>query len=254
MPSLLKLSAEERQPLSITVARRLRDAIVRGEIGIGEELPSEKDLGQRLQVGRSTIREALRILQAQGLVSGGDTVSTAKPRVSVEHTLSSAAHTMANALHLGRIPIHDLVELRVLIEGAVVEAATLAKPTALADARAAVAEMEAHAAPRKRASRATRVALEAEIEAFRAADLRFHNALAAAGANAAFALVMGVLRDAIGQHLGEQLHRVEDPRKVMVQLAREHAAILEAITRGQGKRARALVVTHIREFYAEANT
>jgi DNA-binding FadR family transcriptional regulator len=50
-------------------------------------------------VGRSTVREALRILQAQGLVSGGDTVSTTKPRVSNEKALGDAVSlAMENAL------------------------------------------------------------------------------------------------------------------------------------------------------------
>ena len=140
----LELTPEERLPLSVIVARRLRDAIVSGQIGVDDELPSEKELGKQLGVGRSTIREALRILQAQGLVSGGDTVSTARPRVSAEQTLTSAASTMENALHLGAVPLADLVELRVVIEGAIVEAAAGAKPADLADARAAIAAMTAN--------------------------------------------------------------------------------------------------------------
>ena len=254
---LPKLSAEDRQPLSITVAQRLRDAIVRGDLNVDEELPSEKQLGEQLGVGRSTIREALRILQAQGLVSGGDTVSTSRPRVSSDNTLASAAGTMANALHLGRIPLGDLLELRELIEGAIVESACLASPRELADARAALSEMSPRAKPRSRATssneaRVSAAALEADIEAFRAADLRFHRALAVAAGNAAFGLVMGVLRDAISQHLGEQLHRVAEPRKAMAELAREHAAILDAIVRNKPKLARERVTSHIHDFYAEA--
>jgi GntR family transcriptional repressor for pyruvate dehydrogenase complex len=254
---LPKLSAEDRQPLSIRVAQRLRDAIVRGDLNVDEELPSEKELGEQLGVGRSTIREALRILQAQGLVSGGDTVSTSRPRVSSENTLASAAGTMANALHLGRIPLNDLVELRVLIEGAIVESACIATPRELAEAGAALAEMSSRAKPRTRTTtsndaRVSAAALEVEIETFRSADLRFHNALASAAGNAAFGLVMSVLRDAISQHLGEQLHRVAEPRKAMAELAREHAAILDAIVRNKPKLARDLVTRHIHDFYAES--
>lgn len=232
----VKLSIEDRQPLSVTVARRLREAIVQGELAADEPLPSEKELCQQLGVGRSTIREALRILQAQGLLSGGDTVSTARPRVSPALAVGSAAYTMENALRLGRVPLADLVELRVVIEGAIVDAAATARGD-LGEARAAIDAMKAS---------------KRDIDGFRAADLAFHRGLAAAAGNAAFGLVMGVLRDAISGHLGETLHRVHDAPKAMGALIREHEAILDAVTRGHGKRARELIASHIREFYAEA--
>ena len=235
-PPLL-LSLEQRAPLSVAVARRLREAIVSGSILVGEELPSEKELGRQLGVGRSTIREALRILQAQGLVSGGDTVSTARPRVSRELLLASAASTLENVLRLGQVPLADLVALRVVIEGEIVEAAASAAAPDLAEARAALAVMQRP---------------EIDVDAFRAADLRFHHGLAAASGNAAFGLVMGVLRGAISAHLGEALHRVTEPRATMTALVREHEAILEAVTRGHGKRARALIAAHVRDFYVEA--
>jgi len=234
-PSPFALSATERAPLSIAVSRRLREAIVSGQVSVGTELPSEKDLARDLGVGRSTVREALRILQAQGLLSGGDTVSTARPRVSADQTLSMAASTMENVLRLGLVPLGDLVELRVLLESAAIrDAAERGDPASLAEAREAVAVMKK---PR------------VDIEAFRAADLRFHAALAAASGNVAFGLVMGVLRSAVSGHLGEALLRVPNARTTMAALTREHEEILTAVEQGRGKRAAELVTSHIREFY-----
>ncbi len=229
------LSAAERAPLSIAVARRLREVIVSGQMSVGTELPSEKDLARDLGVGRSTIREALRILQAQGLLSGGDTVSTQRPRVSADQTLSMAASTMENVLRLGQVPLADLVALRVLIEGAALrEAAERGDSLALGEARKAI-EIMKH--PR------------VDIEAFRAADLQFHGALAAASGNVAFGLVMGVLRSAVSGHLGEALLRVENPRATMKKLTAEHEEILVAVEGGHGARASQLVTGHIRAFY-----
>jgi DNA-binding FadR family transcriptional regulator len=230
------LSLEERAPLSIAVSRRLREAIVSGKVSVGTELPSEKDLARELGVGRSTVREALRILQAQGLLSGGDTVSTQRPRVSAEQTLSMAAHTMENVLRLGQVPLGDLVELRIVIEGAAADqAASSPEGDAIEQARAALAAMKAPGV---------------DVEAFREADLRFHRSLATASGNLAFSLVMGVLRAAIAGHLGEALLRVPNPRATMATLTREHEAIFQAVVRGRGKRARELVSEHIRDFYA----
>lgn len=233
--SKFDLRPEERAPLSLLVSRQLRQAIVSGKVGTGTELPSEKELTQELGVGRSTVREAVRILQAQGLVSGGDTVSTKRPRVSTEDALrSAAAVAIDNAMRLAQVPLGDLVELRVVLEGAAVELAASRRDGLLAEARAAVDVMSEPGI---------------DIERFRAADLRFHGALAGSAGNAAFPLVMGVLRSAIGSHLGEALDRERDAPKAMATLAKEHGAILKAVLEGKGKRARELVTAHVREFY-----
>jgi GntR family transcriptional regulator, transcriptional repressor for pyruvate dehydrogenase complex len=236
-PSPFALRVEERAPLSVIVSRQLRQAIMSGRVSAGTELPSEKDLTAELGVGRSTIREALRILQAQGLVSGGDTVSTRRPRVSTQQTLNlAAAQAMENAVRLGQVPLDDLVELRVVLEGASVEAAASADAEALATARSAIATMKTPGV---------------DVEAFRAADLLFHRSLASASGNAAFPLVMGMLRSAISSHLGEALHDEHDAPAAMKRLTREHEGILKAVEGGQGERARMLMTKHIRSFYRE---
>ncbi len=235
-PVRFALRVEDRLPLSVAVSRQLREAIVSGKVSVGDELPSEKELGEQLKVGRSTVREALRILQAQGLVSGGDTVSTQRPRVSRDSTLSTAAQAIENVVRLGQIPLDDLVELRVVIEGAAVEsAADEPDDAALIAAREALETMQRP---------------KLDVETFRAADILFHQSLAAASGNAAFPLVMGVLRSAISAHLGEALDKVPHVQKTMAALTREHAAILEAVARAHRKLARTLVTEHIRGFYA----
>ena len=234
----LALRIEDRAPLSVLVSRQLRQAIMSGRVAAGAELPSEKELTEELGVGRSTIREALRILQAQGLVSGGDSVSTRRSRVSTHQTLNlAAAQAMENAVRLGQVPLRDLVELRVVIEGASVEAAAkAARGEALETARAAVATMRTPGV---------------DIETFRAADLQFHRSLASASGNGAFPLVMGVLRSAISSHLGEALLHEPDAPATMKRLAREHGAIFDAVEGGDGDRARNLMTKHIRSFYRE---
>jgi DNA-binding FadR family transcriptional regulator len=237
----LGLRIEDRAPLSVIVSRKLREAIVSGRMSVGSAFPSEKELTTSLGVGRSTVREALRILQAQGLLSGGDSVSTQRPRISAARTLVSAAQAMENVIRLGQVPIADLVELRLVIEGAAIEqAATVgsaragAEAGALAPARAALATMQDPGI---------------DIPTFRDADLRFHRGLVAATGNAAFPLVMGVLREAIAAHLGEALLQVKDPKRTMARLRREHQAIFSAVEAGRGALARGLVTRHIRSFY-----
>ena len=57
--------------LSHEVAHRFRDRIVSGELQPGERLPAESDLVEIFKVSKPTLREALRILESEGLIRVG---------------------------------------------------------------------------------------------------------------------------------------------------------------------------------------
>ncbi|HST38442.1 MAG TPA: winged helix-turn-helix domain-containing protein, partial [Conexibacter sp.] len=56
-----------RNPAYEQVAHQLREAILDGGFAPGDELPAERELCAQFGVSRTTVREALRALQAQGL-------------------------------------------------------------------------------------------------------------------------------------------------------------------------------------------
>ena len=58
----------ERMPVVEQVTARLKEYIQSDERQVGEKLPTERELCDDLNVGRSTLREAVRILQASGFV------------------------------------------------------------------------------------------------------------------------------------------------------------------------------------------
>src|SRR5690606_10217822 len=59
--------AVDRRTLPATIAARLRDMIIEGELAAGTRL-NERELCDRLQVSRTPLREAFRLLSAEGLV------------------------------------------------------------------------------------------------------------------------------------------------------------------------------------------
>lgn len=63
-------------PLYLQVARALKNGIVNGEYPVGSQLPTEGDLSQRFAVSRHTVREALRRLREDSLVSSRQGVGT----------------------------------------------------------------------------------------------------------------------------------------------------------------------------------
>jgi GntR family transcriptional repressor for pyruvate dehydrogenase complex len=73
----LQMQPVGKRRLSTQVAERLRDYIVERRLQAGDRLPSERDLAAALAVSRHVVREAIRMLEEQGLVAvgqGKDTV------------------------------------------------------------------------------------------------------------------------------------------------------------------------------------
>lgn len=96
------------------VAEQLRQRIMNGELEIGERLPPEDELNQHFGIARTTLREALRVLESQGLLEirrgrGGGPVVT-KP------DLEPAATALAIALQLEGATVRHLHEVRRMIE------------------------------------------------------------------------------------------------------------------------------------------
>jgi DNA-binding FadR family transcriptional regulator len=218
-------------PVYLQVAGQLREAILAGRFAPGERLPTERELTAEFGVSRTSVREALRALEAQGFVAPGP----ATARTVVGPGLSDALReAVGNLLRLQQIPVADLVEFRVTIETAAVARAARARPPA-ALAEAAEAH-EAMCAPGIAA------------EAFEAADVRFHVALARASGNEALHLVMLAVRDAIGRYLLDRMRRRRDLPAGLARLCREHAGILDAVRAGDGEAAAARTRAHIEGF------
>jgi GntR family transcriptional regulator, transcriptional repressor for pyruvate dehydrogenase complex len=111
------IEAESQPRLAKTgalVAERLRSQIVRGELNVGDRLPSEDELTAHYGIARTTLREALRILESQHLIEirrgrGGGPVIT-RPEVD-----SLAAGT-AVLLQLQGTTVGDVDRARAMVE------------------------------------------------------------------------------------------------------------------------------------------
>ena len=84
-------------PLYVVVAKQLITAIEDGRYAIGELLPTEHELSAELQVSRQTVREAIRRLTEQGLVSRHPGIGT---RVLRQHAEVRYSHRMESLSEL----------------------------------------------------------------------------------------------------------------------------------------------------------
>ena len=135
--------ASPRGPRAFEVVLAWVDAqILEGRLTVDDHLPAERELAASLDVSRAAVREAVRTLQAQGVVhsfvgagAAGGTVLAAVPARALSRLLR---------LHvaLANFPLPDVIEVRIALERLSARLATRnASPEDLADARRALEVM-----------------------------------------------------------------------------------------------------------------
>lgn len=110
-------------PLYLQVARTLRDDIVNGSYPVGSQLPTEEELRARFSVSRFTVREALRRLRDDGLVTSRQGAGTVVvpgpsgaglfPTTSIGDLLAWANNTLLEIESTGMITVDNELAMRV---------------------------------------------------------------------------------------------------------------------------------------------
>ncbi len=105
------MKAIEKVSITDQVVREVREMCLSGELAEGEKLPTEKQLCETLNVGRSTVREAFRVLQAMGLIEmrpgRGAFLRTRNP---------DDQNAIARWFRDHEIQLHDFMEVRMALE------------------------------------------------------------------------------------------------------------------------------------------
>lgn len=216
------------------VLARIEAELSAGVWSVGDRLPGERALAERFGVSRPSVREAIRVLEAMGLIR---TAVGSGPEAGAVVTADPAA-PIGSALrwHLAsrHLPVADVVQARVLIEGWAVAQAAATRSEELTEAARLLAEMDEPGLA---------------AEEFLDLDTRFHVALARTAGNVVVAAVMAAMRSAIGDYVSAAVRRLPDWEPMAVRLRAEHHGILEAVRSGQAARAAEAVRAHIIGFY-----
>lgn len=96
------------------VVERIQDALLNRELKPGDYLPSETELSHNLGVGKTTIREAVKMLQAMGVVE----VRRGQGTVICEALSESMINPLVFQLILQNGNVSSIVELRTMFEPA----------------------------------------------------------------------------------------------------------------------------------------
>jgi len=216
------------------VVAEIENRLIAGTLRAGDRLPPERQFAEALGVSRGAVREALRILEAIGVVEAGTGSGPTSGSMIVKDSVAGMAMVLRIHLQLASFTQQDLVEIRLLIEGmAARKTAESATKDDLATLGALVEEM--------RGVHTT--------ASYNDLDAAFHIGIVQASGNALAAVLMAALREALRQAMVTAFEGLDDPVSTMTVLTDEHSAILDAIAAGDGDGASDLVVKHIRGFY-----
>ncbi len=197
------------------VSDRLKELIFNGTLQPGQQLPSEHALAQLFQVGRQSVREALRVLELSGFI-------TVRPGVKggavIEGTvLSKLAGLFLDTIKLHKISLVDCMEARKAIESSVLK---LAVQNA---GQSDIEDLRDNIMRARRKLQAGQPAYEENVD--------FHRVLAKASHNYTFSIVM----ESILAVFSDFKSRNEGVRVTQsMHVTTLHEAIVDAIVAKQG--------------------
>jgi GntR family transcriptional regulator, transcriptional repressor for pyruvate dehydrogenase complex len=211
---------------SSAIVDQIRAAIVSGRVKQGERLPPERELAAQFGVSRVTVRDALRALEATGLVEirvgarGGAFVSAP--------TGSHVGQAMSDMVRMSAVSPEDVVEARLVVELGTVT---------LACARATDEDLDTLSRLAERAH----AALDAGTYT-RELSWEFHALLGRAAHNEAIEGMTRSFQDSLSMHPV----RVLEPRaKSFAATAEEHGRIFRAVKRRDAATARREMANHL---------
>lgn len=229
-----------KEPTYTALLESVEYRLRHGQLRVGDRLPGERTLAEEYGISRASVREALRILSAVGLIRSG--VGSGPKSGAVVVSEPSDALGWALRMHIATrtLPVADIVSTRILLEGqAAADAAAQpqgpAKEQALARARVHLEEMDHPGLKNER---------------FHFCDTRFHYEISALGGNIVMDTVIDSLHLATVGYVQEAVPYLEDWEGTKRELQAQHRSIYEAVATGQPEQARTAVAEHIRWFYA----
>jgi GntR family transcriptional regulator, transcriptional repressor for pyruvate dehydrogenase complex len=226
----VKLETLKVPRASELVADKLRALIIEGKVEAGSNLPPEKELVVQLGVSRATLREALRMLETEGLIS---TKTGPKGGILVKKPgTANLTRSLDLLLQLESTPFSHLLEARRLLEPVCAN---------IAAERITAEEIE-----NLRANLELMRQNVDDMEAYLAYQLKFHLAIFAAAHND----VMRLYTTSVGELITTQTAKIGLTEKQRLVGIKAAEGILAALVSRNGSLAARRAETHLKAFDA----
>lgn len=223
------------------VLEKIETDLLDGRLTPGDRLPPERELASSMGVGRSSVREALRVLEVLGLIRTGTGSGPTSGAIIIATPQGGMSALLRLQVAAQGFPLEDVVRTRLVLESAVIEMLAADPHRVTAHAHEIVTAMDAG---------------DLTPAEFLALDAQLHLSLAEASGNVVIAAMMAGLRTAIESYVQAGAQRIaESPAQWAAtadRLRAEHRRILAAVDAGDAPASKILIHDHITGYYAQA--
>ncbi|ABO50703.1 transcriptional regulator, GntR family [Desulforamulus reducens MI-1] len=209
------------------IVQQIKEMISKGELQAGDKMIPERELAERLQVGRSAVREAYRALEAIGIIeirSGEGTFVRKLGNKPMTDIMSFAVIT-------GKDTLFELLELRKIVE---TEAASLAAQRRTEEDINNIEKWLKQ--------------MKLDIEKGNLgdiSDINFHYALTDAAHNSLLTRLMNSISETMKKEMVTVRLNLYEAHRTPWKLYHQHEVITEAIKKGDAEGARAAMLDHL---------
>ncbi|CDQ41959.1 MULTISPECIES: FadR/GntR family transcriptional regulator [Virgibacillus] len=223
----MDFSPVKKQRVYREIVRQLRKKIEEGEIALGEQLPSERNLAESLSVSRSSVKEAFSVLESVGVVEikqGSGVYLRNNNHNDVIAKINAIIHGVS-------VDIVELMEFRLALErDTAYYAAIRGNREEISNIASAYRNLEMAAEQNENGAEE---------------DLAFHMAIARAAGNSIVERVMYMLSSEVREGLKESRESTLHVPARSSMVLKEHKAIYDAIKNGSANIAREAMAVHL---------
>jgi DNA-binding FadR family transcriptional regulator len=215
------------------IVDQIEKAILDGQLNVGDSLPSERDLRERFETSRGTLREALRVLEQKGLIeirlgtNGGARVRGI--------TTEMMSENLSFLLRFQRVSLEQLAEFREGVESHV---------TAIAANRAGPEDIERL----NRLLDEARTCFEkglSHLDAFVRVDEQIHQTLAEISRNPLYIFILKTVHDNIHRYFEAFLPHDD---RILAENYQDLCQIVQAVEKRDSRLAGQLARDHVARF------
>ena len=219
----------EVKNLTNSIMAQLEERITSGELAEGVKLPSEQELSEQAQVGRRSVREALKALEMKGLVEIRKGSGTFVTRNDFDNYIESLMRNVKAYLDLDRAKVRHLLQFRELLAGSIIALLTRNPNDEVIRALEESIEQQTVAYRNKNDNAYTR------------AHFQFHTIIVESLGNP----IVMMMYSQIVRLLVPTMKKAGSTAEIMKSAIREHQEILDAIKSGDATRAHRSVHSHL---------
>jgi len=209
------------------IARQIKDTILSGRMKPGDRLPPERELVERFQASRISIREALKSLETSGLL-------TIKPGSGVfvaEINSRPLRDSLTSILRIQKTSINELTEARLIIEPSIARLAS--EKMTSEDFRKLEQNIEE-----------TSALLQSHLSA-RGKNIKFHSLIAESAHNSVLTLTLTTLLDVLQEMSSQIVDNSPENFSLSGSALAHHKKILGAFQKKKPQKVYDLMLEHI---------